>query len=172
MINTERLIIKPWTEADAESFFHLTSDQGFRLFPITNYEQTSIDSAREWIRKNPHKFAVIEKSTNTIIGMGGLTPWTFDGEEMIDITYRLRESAWGKGYGWETAKALRDYGFQQLKLKEITATITPDNIPSKKIAEKLGLKFAKKIILLGVETELYRLGRPISSPTNKDFKLR
>ena len=164
MITTKRLFIRPWTETDAESFFHLTSDQGFRLFPITNYQQTSIESAREWIKKNPHKFAVIEKSSNTLIGMGGLTPWTFDGENMIDITYRLKESAWGKGFGWELADALRNYGFEQLKLKEITATITPDNIPSKKIAERLGLKFDKKIVLLGVETDLYRLSRTISSP--------
>ena len=64
----------------------------------------------------------------------------------------------------ELADALRNYGFEQLKLKEITATITPDNIPSKKIAERLGLKFDKKIVLLGVETDLYRLSRTISSP--------
>lgn len=166
MITTNRLIIKPWSEEDAEAFYHLTQDQGFRLFPITQYQQTSVVSAQEWISKNPNKYAVWEKETNTLIGMGGLTPWTFDGEEMIDITYRLRESAWGKGYGRELAEALVDYGFNVKKLEEITATITPDNIPSKKIAEKLGLKFDKKILLLGVETDLYRLSRTNSLPTN------
>ncbi len=164
MINTSRLDIRPWTPADAEAFFQLTQDQGFRLFPITDYQQQSIETSREWILKNPHKFAVWEKETSALIGMGGLTPWTFDGEEMIDITYRLRESVWGKGYGWELAEALKNYGFNELKLKEITATITPDNEASKKIAGRLGLKFAKKIILLGVPTDLYRLSRPISSP--------
>lgn len=159
MITTKKLIIRPWSESDAEDFFHLTQDQGFRLFPITQYQQKSVDSAREWIKNNPYKYAVIEKETNKVIGMGGLTPWTFDGEEMIDITYRLRESTWGKGYGWELAEALVDYGFNVKNLSEITATITPDNLPSKKIAERLGLKFAKKIILLGVETDLYRLSR-------------
>lgn len=159
MITTNRLIIRPWSASDAEDFFHLTQDQGFRLFPITQYQQSSVDSAREWIRNNPHKYAVIERDSGHVIGMGGLTPWTFEGEEMIDITYRLRESAWGKGYGWELAKALTDFGFNVKKLPEITATITPDNIPSKKIAERLGLKFDKKIILLGVETDLYRLSQ-------------
>lgn len=159
MFTTKRLIIRPWSEDDAEDFFHLTQDQGFRLFPITQYQQKSVDSAREWITKNPNKYAVIEKESDEIIGMGGLTPWTFDGEEMIDITYRLRESTWGKGYGWELAKALVDFGFGEKNLSEITATITPDNLPSKKIAERLGLKFDKKILLLGVETDLYRLSR-------------
>jgi len=48
---------------------------------------------------------------------------------------------------------------RELGLDQITATITPDNLPSKKIAEKLGMKFDRHILLLGVPTELYRLHR-------------
>jgi RimJ/RimL family protein N-acetyltransferase len=80
-------------------------------------------------------------------------------EQLVDITYRLKESAWGKGYGLELATALRDYGFETLNLPQITATITPDNVPSKKIAEKLGLRFDRQIILHGVLTDLFRMYR-------------
>ncbi|QDK36865.1 GNAT family N-acetyltransferase [Bdellovibrio sp. NC01] len=157
MIATDRLIIKLWTEDLAQEFFELTQDPGFTLFPITDYRQASVDDAREWIRKNTCKYAVIEKATGKVIGMGGLTPWNYQGESLIDITYRLGSAAQGKGYGTELARALVNYGFSEMGLEQITATITPDNIPSKVLAEKLGLKFDKKIVLLGVETDLYRL---------------
>lgn len=159
MFTSERLLIRAWKESDAEAFYELTQDEGFNLYPINVYRQKSIDTAREWIRNVKGKLAVFEKESSKLIGMGGLTPWTWDGEELFDITYRLRESAWGKGYGWELAEALVNHGFRELGLDQITATITPDNLPSKKIAEKLGMNFDRHILLLGVPTDLYRLRR-------------
>lgn len=157
MISTPRLDLKPWTEDLAKDFFHLTSDDGFNAFSIKVYRQKDIESARAWIKESVGKCAVSEKQTNEIIGLGGLTPWIWDGEELVDITYRLKQSAWGKGFGLEMAQGLLDYGSQQLKLTNITATITPDNHGSIKLAKKLGFKFDKKIVLLRVPTELYRL---------------
>lgn len=126
---------------------------------ITDYRQTSIQSAESWIRTQKGKFAVLRLDSSELIGMGGLTPWDLETEPLIDITYRLKQSAWGQGYGWELAKALKDFAFDTLDLSQITATITPDNFPSKKIAEKLGLRFDRQIILHGVLTDLYRLYR-------------
>lgn len=160
MINTSRLVIKPWTVEDAASFYELSLDAGFTLFPITIYRQESIESALEWIQTSQGKYAVWEKESGALLGMGGLTAWMWEEEKLIDITYRLRESAWGKGFGMELARALVEYGFQTLKLPEITATITPDNTASKSIAAKLGFKFDRKIILKNVATDLYRLRAP------------
>jgi ribosomal-protein-alanine N-acetyltransferase len=159
MFTSERLLIRAWKESDAAAFYELTQDEGFNLYPINVYRQKSLDTAREWIRNVKGKFAVLEKDSSKLIGMGGLTPWTWEGEDLFDITYRLRESAWGKGYGWELARALVHHGFRELGLEQITATITPGNLASKKIAEKLGMKFDRHILLLGVPTELYRLHR-------------
>lgn len=144
----------------ASDFYELSKDDGFTLFTITDYRQTSVESARQWILKTKGKYAVIEKETGKLLGMGGLTPWKWKDEDLIDITYRLRTSAQGKGFGMELARALVEYGFNVLKLSQITATITPDNIPSKKMAEKLGMKFDQRIELFGVPTDLYRLYRP------------
>lgn len=164
-IVSNQIEIKPFTPDMAHDFYELSHDSGFTLFPITDYTQTSIDSARNWIHEaialnqktNLGKWAVFEKSTGSLIGMGGLTPWKLGEENLVDITYRLRQSAWGRGYGQELAQLLVNYGFNELGLSQITATITPDNMPSKKIAEKLGMKFDQRIILLGVPTDLYRL---------------
>lgn len=159
MLNTSRLIIRPWELEDAADFFWLTQDPGFMAHLITDYRQSDLSSAETWIRNQNGKYAVLNKDSGELIGMGGLTPWTLENEQLVDITYRLKESVWGKGYGWELATALRDYGFQTLNLSQITATITPDNIPSKRLAEKLGFRFDKQIILHGVATDLFRLLR-------------
>lgn len=163
-ITTKHLLIKSWESSDSLSFFNLTQDEGFRLFPITSYKQDSVESASRWIEeakklnvKGLGKFAVWDANTLELVGMGGLTPWLFGEEKLIDITYRFRQSAWGKGLGWELAQALVRYGFEELRLTQITATITPDNVASKKIALKLGMKFDQHITLLGVPTDLYRL---------------
>jgi ribosomal-protein-alanine N-acetyltransferase len=166
MITTARLVIRPYVESDADAFYVLTQDAGFRRFPITNYEQESVDSARDWIRAaravyaqsgGLGKYAVIERESGAMIGMGGLTPWQHEGEPMVDITYRLRESAWGQGLGLELARALIDHAFGPAGLDQVTATITPDNLASKKIAEKIGLRYDRHITLLGVATDLYRV---------------
>ncbi|WNZ62789.1 GNAT family N-acetyltransferase [Myxococcus sp. MxC21-1] len=157
MIETARLFVKKWTPDMAEAFLDLSQDPGFTLFPITDYRQSSVESARQWIEKNVGKYAVLEKATGNLIGMGGLTPWKLENESLVDLTYRLRNSAHGKGYGYELAQALVNYGFHNLQLKQITAAITPDNIPSIKLAEKLGMKFDCRIELLGVPTDLFRL---------------
>ena len=158
MIQTPRLLIRPWKEADAPAFYELSQDAGFTLFPITHYRQESVASALAWIRENPHKYAVLENSTGELIGMGGLMPWMWEEEALTDVTYRLRESAWGQGYGQELARALVRYGVEELKLNNLSATITPDNVASKKIVERLGFTYHARIILKGVETDLYRLG--------------
>lgn len=157
MFHTQNLDIKSFVPQDASAFFELTSDDGFNLFPITIYRQKSVETALAWIEQNVGKLAVWEKSSGALIGMGGLTPWTFESENLIDITYRLRQAVWGKGYGHELAAGLVKYGFEVLKLPEITATITPDNVASKKIAMKLGFVFDQHITLKGVATDLYRL---------------
>lgn len=157
MIRTSRLVITPLVASDAEEFFELTRDETFNAFPINVYRQTSVASTLDWIRTHRGKFAV--RAQETLIGMGGLTPWQWEGEELVDITYRLRGSAIGQGYGWELAVALRDHAFEALALPHITATITPDNVPSKRIAARLGFRFEKNIVLHNVPTELHRLVR-------------
>lgn len=165
MIETPRLIIRSWEPEDASDFYRLTQDSGFTLYPITDYRQANEESARQWIlaarelnqKSGLGKWGAWEKVSGELIGMGGLTPWVWEGENLVDITYRLRESAWGKGLGGELARALLDFGLNHMKLPQITATITPDNQGSHKIIRSLGFELSERITLLGIATDLYRL---------------
>lgn len=165
---SDNLSLFLFDEGDALSFFRLTSDEGFHAFPITIYRQKDLESSLKWLEemrkfygKNNGlgKYAVRLKGQDEIIGMGGLTPWRFEGEELTDITYRLHSGMWGKGLGLELATLLMRLGREQFKLKNISATITPDNLPSQSIAKKIGLRFHSRITLHGVPTDLYRLDK-------------
>ncbi|MGE0615983.1 MAG: GNAT family N-acetyltransferase [Bacteriovoracia bacterium] len=169
-IATSRLDIRNWRSRDAEAFFALVQDEGFHAHAITVYRQTDLASSRRWVddavatydATGLGKWAIWERETHQLVGMGGLTEWTIGEESLIDLTYRFRTSAWGKGYGTESASAMAHFAFNQLGLSQITATITPANLASKRVASRLGMKLDRRITLKGVETDLYRL---VSSST-------
>lgn len=167
MIQTERLIIRPWELTDAEAFFELSQDKGFNLFPITRYEQSNAESARKWILENIESVSktklgfqgIWEESSAMLIGIAGYRLFNLEKENRYEITYRFRESAWGKGYATEAALAMLDYGFKNSPASEIGASITPDNEASIKVAKKIGMKWTNNETLMGVHAEILRISR-------------
>ncbi len=162
MFETQRLLVRLWTQNDAETLLKLSHDRGLTDNTIADYRQKNLEEAKLWIKMNPYKWAVWEKASQQIIGLGGITPIPFEEEVLPDVTYRIRESHWGRGLGRELAKGIVDYAFTQLGKKELTITITPGNEGSKKIGLSLGFLFERRIMLYGVETDLYRLRKKSS----------
>jgi ribosomal-protein-alanine N-acetyltransferase len=165
MIETARLIIKTWETEEAAQFFQLSQDAGFNLFPITVYTQKSVESAKVWIAEAQCSFlengtgmlGVWDKNSKDLIGIAGFRIMGTD--RRYELTYRLKSSVWGQGFATEAARALLDYGFNQLGLSEIAASITPDNEDSKKVARKLGMAFTGTDVILGVQAEIFRVAR-------------
>ncbi len=167
MIRTERLIIKSWSIDDAADFYELSQDTGFNLFPITRYEQKTLETARDWLKQNIESVSkgglgfqgIWEKTSGTLIGIAGFRLFHLEKENRYEITYRLRENAWGKGYATEAARAMVNYGFLNSPAKEIAVSITPDNEASIKVAKKLGFKWTNNETLMGVHAEILRISR-------------
>ena len=107
-----------------------------------------------WINENIMRYnrdgysywAVIEKSSNNLIGVCGLIAEQADNENHVGIGYLFNKEYWGKGYAVESASACVDCAFNILKLNEITAQVRPDNTSSRKVAEKLGMSIKKQFI--------------------------
>ncbi|WP_268875115.1 GNAT family N-acetyltransferase [Neobacillus niacini] len=76
--------------------------------------------------------------------MGGLGPHDIDPEE-TEIYYGIQEAYQGRGLSTEAAAAILDYGINTIGLKKIIATVHPENTASKKILEKIGLKYCKTL---------------------------
>lgn len=91
-------------------------------------------------------WAVIERSTNQLIGVTGLISEQADNESYVGIGYIFNKSSWKNGYALESAKACVRYAFETLHIDEVTAQIRPDNLSSRRIAEKLGMKIKKEFM--------------------------
>ena len=108
----------------------------------------------EWIDKNLVRyenegfsyFAVIEKTTNQFVGTAGPLIEDIDGIKYIGIAYIMDKKYWGKGYGFESAKASMGYAFNNLNANVVIAQIRPDNLSSRKIAEKLNMKIQSEYV--------------------------
>ena len=73
------------------------------------------------------------------VGDSGLTPQEIDGTTDIEVGYHVRTDLQGHGYATEAAAACRDHARDVLSTKRLSAIIHPDNTPSQRVAEKVGL---------------------------------
>lgn len=145
---TARLRFRDWEETDLEPFSRLNADeQVMRYFPkplsteeTLRFYQTIIAEFKEC---GFGLYAVEVKNTNEFIGFIGFHRATFEAAftPCIEIGWRLKKEAWGKGYATEGATACLEYGFNHLALSEVYSFTADLNFPSKNVMKKIGLGF-------------------------------
>src|SRR5207248_11615758 len=79
--------------------------------------------------------------------------------EEVDISYRLDPAYWNRGLITEAARTVRDHAFEDLKLPRVISLIHPENIPSRRVAEKNGMKVEKEITFRGFPTLVFAITR-------------
>ena len=151
-LETERLILRQFTMADAQNVFVLDSDPEVMRF-INGGKPTAYDVIQQqtlprflayYEKYEAYGFwAAIEKSSHAFIGWFHFRP-ALDHADDIDLGYRLRKIAWGKGYATEGSRALIHKGFTELGVQRVVATALAANKASIRVMEKLGLTFAKR----------------------------
>jgi hypothetical protein len=72
-------------------------------------------------------WATTSRETNELVGRSGLLPWTIEGRSEIEVAYLLAREHWGRGLGTEAARAVLDYGFDELSLSRLICLIDPAN---------------------------------------------
>jgi ribosomal-protein-alanine N-acetyltransferase len=88
--------------------------------------------------------AVCLKDSGEMIGWCGLGRLEIDPSE-IEVYYGLGRPYWGQGFATEAAAAMMDYGFREWELDRIVAIVFPENVASKKVLEKIGMRYEKQI---------------------------
>lgn len=146
MLETSRLFIRLPLITDAENLFELNQD-----FEVVRYTgDTSFSSMNEvydlirtrmWAQFEKFKMTrfIVTKKDGTFLGWCGLKYFPETNE--VDLGYRLLKKHWGNGYATEASSACLRYGFNNLNLDRIIAKAMPQNIPSIKIMQKLGMTF-------------------------------
>jgi ribosomal-protein-alanine N-acetyltransferase len=149
-IETDRLLLRELVPDDAAGMFELDSNPEVHRF-LGNNPVTSIDQSREviemirrqYLENGIGRWAVILKETGEFLGWSGLKlEKNVNGHDRFyDLGYRFIQKHWGKGYGYESAKAFIDYGFNELKLDTICAAFEHGNAGSQRIMQKCGMHF-------------------------------
>lgn len=157
---TDRLILKPTTSADAEFIFELVNTPKW-FANIGDRNVKSVEAAKAYIkeRMTPQleklgygNYTLIRKIDNTKIGTCGL--YDREGLEGIDIGFALLPAYENLGYGYESVAKLLEVGIKEFQIKRISAITTKENIASQKLIEKLGLKYVNIIRIPNDEEEL------------------
>ena len=133
----------------------------FSLGVFTERKQTVafIEKVIGWDRTGiPSQFAVVPKAEDAVIGYCGFYHHAeLPGE--VEIGYRLHPDYWNRGLITEAARAVRDHAFADLKLPRVISLIHAENIPSRRVAEKNGMKVEKEIMFRGFPTLVYAISR-------------
>lgn len=98
---------------------------------------------------------ILEKESNNRIGHAGLVPQLIDGKKEIEIGYWISQEYWGRGFATEAARGVMEYGKNKLKLEKMIALIQKDNTASQKVAQKIGMRIEKELLLNGKDVFVY-----------------
>ncbi|MDF1683126.1 MAG: GNAT family N-acetyltransferase [Legionellaceae bacterium] len=146
IIETERLILRTWTDDDLNSMVLINQDPKImEYFPST----LTPEETHQFLQKvvdHDHKhgfslYAVERKDTHECIGFIGLLCPSFEAHftPSVEIGWRLASQHWGQGFATEGAQAVLDYAFRVLDIPEIVSFTTVKNQNSRRVMEKIGL---------------------------------
>lgn len=164
-IETRRLILRSWQEADIPHLTRMNSDGKVmeHFLKKLSYEETIAmynQIQEEFARYGFGTYAVTEKDTSTFVGFVGLHNVTFEVDFVpaVEILWRLLPEFWGKGYATEAATACLNYAKNELKLKEVVSFTSLPNKRSEHVMQKVGMTRIKEFNhpLLEPNHPLYR----------------
>ncbi|MEQ4721585.1 GNAT family N-acetyltransferase [Nonomuraea sp. B19D2] len=140
-LETERLILRRFTESDADDLFALDNDPEVMEFlnggRPTPREKIVEETLPRFITRG--FFATVEKASGTFLGWFHLRTRDGEPDDEPEPGYRLHKSAWGKGYATEGSLALIDKAFRELGARRVYAQTMAVNVRSRRVMEKAGL---------------------------------
>ena len=144
ILQTERLILRPWEETDAAECYRYASDP--RVGPAAGWPvHTSVENSRQVIRDVlmvPETYAVVLKETLLPVGSIGLHHNDLaERDDEAELGYWLGVPYWGRGLAPEAARELLRHAFEDLGLKRVWCRYHDGNTKSKRVQEKLGFRY-------------------------------
>lgn len=147
MIETRRLVLRPWRADDREPFAALNADpRVMEHFPETLTREASdalVERMEAAWRAHGFCFGAMEqRSDGVFVGMAGLArvPFAASFTPAVEIGWRLARAHWGMGYASEAARAWLEYGFTTLGCDEIVSFTTTANLRSQAVMQRIGMQ--------------------------------
>ncbi len=165
VIGTPRLALRHLASEDLDALAAIQADpEVMRYFPSgpRSRAETLRDLERCIALQIEHGFslwAAIDREDGRLIGRCGLLPQSLQGRQEVEIAYLIARSSWGRGLATEAALAIRDHGFDAIGLDRLVSIIHRDNLASRRVAEKAGLRPERMIQFMNHRCWLYAIDR-------------
>lgn len=156
-IETEELMLRKVQLKDKEALYEIRNEEQILKW-MPDWKST-IEETEAWIRELNNFYdmqseedlwcqLVLErKSDEAVLGIVALQTKSEVNNE-VEVAYFLSEKYQGNGYMKQAVKAIRDWGFQNFKLKYVMAIVEVDNYPSQRVVEGVGFKKAETRMIL------------------------
>jgi RimJ/RimL family protein N-acetyltransferase len=179
------LCLRTPTSRDAAALYDLFADvevmRALNRPPISTIDEARAmvdDAIRDWRAEGLGPFVLETATTDAqVVGQAGLMifderDWTAStwadagGHAQPELGWALIRSHWGRGYATEAAAAIRDWAYESRAFDRLVSLIAPDNVRSKRVAERLGAVAAEVVTPAdsGVQTVVWRHPRPTPTP--------
>lgn len=159
VVYTARMVLSRVTMDDLDAVHEIHSDPLTSVYhpggPVTDRESSRamLDLwLADWSQRGIGYWAARLKGQDDVLGFGGLRRAMVDGQEVLNLYYRFRPSAWGHGYAVELARAALRVG---KALGPVVAVIRDVNEPSHRVAERVGMRRDRTIPYGGVPSDVY-----------------
>ena len=169
ILKTERLVLRPFTRADAEDMYnHWAGDPLVSRYltwaPHRNVEETRALLAqweKEYSRPDHYSWAIVSGG----VAVGSIAAVRLEEESgFVTLGYCLSRRLWGRGYMTEAVRAVCSFFFREAGASRITADYVAENVASGRVLEKCGfrreelLRGAWRLLSTGEEVDLVRCG--------------
>jgi RimJ/RimL family protein N-acetyltransferase len=163
-LQTQRLSLREFEAEDLDALATILSDpETMRYYPA-QFDRADV---ADWIQRNRTRYAndgyglwaMILNSTGELVGDCGLVRQNIDGVDEIEIGYHVRRDLWGQGFASEAAQACRDYGFSTFGVDRLISLIRPENLASRRVAEKNGMTVWKEVTRANLLHYVYAIKR-------------
>jgi ribosomal-protein-alanine N-acetyltransferase len=164
ILETSRLILREYLPDDVDALSRVLSDPETMRFYPAPYDRAGVEdwiarSLRRYVEQGHGLWAMVLKASGEMIGDCGLTVQNVDGADEIEIGYHVRRDLWGQGLATEAARACRDLGFARLPVDRLISLIRPENLPSRRVAEKNGMTVWKELMWRNLPHLVYAIRR-------------
>jgi ribosomal-protein-alanine N-acetyltransferase len=155
--SSDRLLLRRFVPADAAAMEDVLCDPDVMRFSRGPLDPEVVPAWIEQRRSDYEQlgyglWAVVGTDDGDVLGYCGLTLFPdIDGASEIEVGYRLRRDAWGRGYATEAALAVRDLALGPLGVERLVAIIDPTNHASLNVARKLGMAYEKEVLMDGYD---------------------
>jgi [ribosomal protein S5]-alanine N-acetyltransferase len=164
LLESPRLLLRQLTPGDLPALHAVLGDPANMVW----YPQPlSLHEVRAWIARQQSRYpsgagllGLVLKDTGALIGDCGPVWQEADRGPELEIGYHLHRAHQGRGFATEAARAVRDYAFTTLAVDRLISLIRPENLPSRRVAAKIGMTLDRMVFWRGYDHCVYRIARP------------